>query len=127
MKYILIFILLLGFSACNPSKTYYTRCIMNKYTEDLEKEGFKPIGSNLGSDRDFPDINELNYYYRINRKVTVSEARELLVLHVDDLLERINNDHDIRSYLYEYPFRSKYILRPVESWKILSCIILNAF
>jgi hypothetical protein len=82
---------------------------MNKYTEDLEKEGFKPVGSNLGSDRDFPDINELNYYYKINRKVDVSEAREILVLHVEDLLKRINNDYDIRSYLYEYPFRSKFI------------------
>lgn len=100
---------LFGFTSCNPFKNSYTRNIMDKYTEDISLEGFKPIGSNLGSNRDFPDINELKYYYKINRKVTVSEAREILVLHVEDLLKRINNDYDIRPYLYEYPFKSKYI------------------
>lgn len=77
---------------------------MRKFTEDLEREGF--IG---GSDREFPDINNLHYYYESNKKVTVPEAREILVLHVEELLNRINSDLDIRPYLCEYPFRSKYI------------------
>lgn len=94
---------ILSLTSCS-SADFYTRDLVDEFSADLKKEGY--LGSTTCL---YPDINDAFFVYKTNKQMTVEEARGVLVTYVEDLVDRINKYSELRPYLYEYPFKSKYI------------------
>ncbi|HEY4831656.1 MAG TPA: hypothetical protein VIH61_03750, partial [Waddliaceae bacterium] len=59
----------------------------------------------IGSGGGIPDyVTNFSLYYILTDKVEMPEARKIFVNNVEDLLQLINSNEQIRPYLSNYPF-----------------------
>ena len=49
-------------------------------------------------------VRVLSLSFEVKKNVTIDEARKLILDCAEIFLEKINNDHEIRPYLSEYPY-----------------------
>ena len=54
-------------------------------------------------------INNLGILFQVKRKLSIEQAREILVDCVQEFLTEINSNEEIRPYLENFPFTSKNI------------------
>jgi hypothetical protein len=54
-------------------------------------------------------VNEIGIAFMVYRPLKKEEARELVVKCVQEFLEDINNDPEVRPYLVTYPFDERYV------------------
>lgn len=80
--------------------------IMDAFTEKMGKEGYQLFMSG-GAMMD--DIQKINLGYKIDKPLTIEDARFIIVNKTELLLNMVNNDSRIRPYLHTYPFTSKNI------------------
>jgi hypothetical protein len=112
---LLIFIALVVASLChtkNNFKIEYSKAdltayqIQNRITEKLCKRHQMQF---IGNSAEMPDndIRSLGLIFQITRPLSKDEARLILIDCVQEILNAINSNEEIRPYLNSYPFTPK--------------------
>lgn len=93
-------------SCSSPAHVRAAEKIMNSFTQEVRREGLyqkKSGGSMRG------DIKEIILGYTVYRSLKLNQARLLFIKVSEALLNKINSNDEIRSYLHNYPFEVKNI------------------
>lgn len=107
MKYIcLIITLILPLFSCSFSdeSDYYEIAykIANRFVKDMGKKHYLSVGCYGGNFNKL--INSILFSFKAIGPLSQEELRVLMVEIIEEFLERINKDEDIRQYLASYPF-----------------------
>lgn len=106
-KAIIYFFLLTCLFSCKEEPKHIQEAyrVMKNFTNYMENsEHFYLISS--GGEM-MNQINQISLTYEAQRHVDINEARKLFLLNSNKLLNLINKDNGIRSYLHSYPFAIK--------------------
>jgi hypothetical protein len=89
----------------------------NLSKSELVDKLLKETGNNLKSEKNLQligtgsrmmnEIKMLGLSFRMNKPVTIQEARNLLIYSVDTLVSKINHDEKLRPYLIKQPFTAE--------------------
>ncbi len=83
----------------------YADKVMHSYSKKVKKE--KDLDAfGMGGEL-MSNVKSLYLKYVSDSKITLDEARPLLVECIEDLLKEVNNNEKIRPYLNDYPFTAK--------------------
>jgi hypothetical protein len=80
--------------------------LIYKYCKEITKAN-KALRVTGTGGRMMGDIQEIAISFFLYKTITISEARCLYVSMVEQFLNLVNNDPNIRPYLREYPFTAK--------------------
>ena len=123
---ILFNILLVLYSFCYSQQSNHGKeasRILNEYSNEVKKKyDLFTIGSG-GALMD--DIKELDLHFEGIKKLTVPEARILYVSLMEGLINKVNNDKKVRSYLHDYPFTYKNVKIMINFFKSSDFCIAN--
>jgi hypothetical protein len=89
---------------CSTNPVGYTEKVISKFNRKLDQNGYECYG--VGIDHNCNTIRMIarHYYTRDHHFRNVSEARRAYIVLVTQLLTTLNNDKEIRTSLFDFPF-----------------------
>jgi len=119
-KTITILICMLVISSCskrpksNLDCDYYKKGIyFIRHTDAFEKQNniyLERYGINLNTTMDTPDWDEIHQFkvtFISDEKLNLKKTRKKLIYCIKQYLELVNNDNELKTYLYKFPFTHK--------------------
>jgi hypothetical protein len=108
-KYFIFILFVLFFFSCqsigglhkSKKQKIVDQIIQNSFIKINKKTGLVPFGR--GAEM-MDEVKLLGLYFNSKKKISINEARELLVCAADEFLSEINCNEEIRPYLSKYPF-----------------------
>lgn len=105
MKYFKLVILLLFLSACHKSHSDLADAQMSCYAKKAYQEKGIILEGSGGSMMN--DIKEFAMSFKCSLHLTLAQTRVLMVQVVDEFLQQVNANEEIRPYLHSYPLTVK--------------------
>ncbi|MBS3903792.1 MAG: hypothetical protein KGZ39_00515 [Simkania sp.] len=130
MKIVYLFLTILALSGCTTQKVSYTQLAhrqMNQFAQEMEGEKKFILSGCGGAMMDCISEFDLDFESPYPLRLTIPEARELIIEFTERFKDEVNSNEEIRPYLCIFPINQNNIRMELSFWETPRKLVSQEF